>query len=308
MSSSTWSDDEPAGEGRGLYSPFYITSSSLEYPVSRVSILASTRDADNVTLVICRINEQAWHIQEGYDMDFFYVYITLFRDLCVRIPFSKYQMGVLCALNVAPRQIHPNGWAYMQAFVVVCTTLALTPTPATFLYFFCALPHRKKSWVSIAPVKGKQLFTKASKEKFVSSNKRSKRKIPEGPLLTGPLDLNVCVVERLQYHLELEEKKPFKRIIFEKLQAENKFLGEEISTEQLNGFEQGIAQCNYFLQVSFDHPEFDVMKPVIDVQLVALSLPEDAKAPTPIHTTTIEVPQVTEIIGASDEEVVEVDS
>lgn len=51
---------------------------------------------------------------------------------------------------------------------------------------------------------------KSSKEKFVSLSKRSKRKIPEGPLIIVLFDPNVRITDRLQYHLDLEEKKPFK--------------------------------------------------------------------------------------------------
>lgn len=74
----------------GLYAPFYITSASLEYLVSRMSILASTGDAESMKLVVCRMNKQACHGQEGYDVDLFYVYTTLFRDLGVRLPFMEF--------------------------------------------------------------------------------------------------------------------------------------------------------------------------------------------------------------------------
>lgn len=36
----------------GLYAPFYITSASLEYLVSQVGILASTRDAESVEILV----------------------------------------------------------------------------------------------------------------------------------------------------------------------------------------------------------------------------------------------------------------
>lgn len=120
----------------GLYAPFYITSASLEYLISRVSILASSRDAESIMSAVCRTNERACHRREGHENDFFYVYTTLFRDLGVRLPFTEFQSGVQRALYVAPTQLHPNGWANMQVFFVVCIALALTPTPSSFLYFF----------------------------------------------------------------------------------------------------------------------------------------------------------------------------
>lgn len=129
------------------------------YLVERVNLLVDLRNAVNISLAVCRSNERACHGREGYHSDFFHVYVTWFRDLGVRIPFSEFQMGVLRELNVCPTQLHPNGWAFMQAFTILYTGLLLTPTPASFLYFFCALPHPNKSWVSLAPVKDKQLFT-----------------------------------------------------------------------------------------------------------------------------------------------------
>lgn len=108
---------------------------------------------------MCRSNERACHDQEGYELYFFYVYITLFRDLGIRLPFSEFQMGVLRRLNICPAQLHPNGWVLMQAFNVLYTDLLLTPTPASFLYFFLTLPNTNRSWVSLISVKDKQSFT-----------------------------------------------------------------------------------------------------------------------------------------------------
>jgi len=48
-----------------------------------------------------------------------------FSQLHVRLPLDDFTMGVLRALNVAPTQLHPNSWAYMQAFRVLCQSLYL---------------------------------------------------------------------------------------------------------------------------------------------------------------------------------------
>ncbi|KOM57885.1 hypothetical protein LR48_Vigan11g091800 [Vigna angularis] len=129
----------------GLYAPYYVTSTSLEYLASRLSIVSTAKDADNILLTVCRSNERACHGREGHNTDFFYVYSTLFRDLGVRLPFTDFQSNVLRDLNVAPTQLHPNGSGYMRAIVVVCTTLALTPRSTAFLHFFRAIPFFKVS-------------------------------------------------------------------------------------------------------------------------------------------------------------------
>lgn len=90
--------------------------------------------------------------------------------------------------------------------------------------------------------------------------------------------------------------------------VENKFLGEDICNEHLIGFEQGIAQCHYFFQVPLEHPEYDVMKVVVDGQLVAMSLPDDFEDPTPICPPTTNAPQLVEIIEGGREEFIGLES
>jgi len=58
-------------------------------------------------------------------------------------------MGVLRALNVAPTQVHPNSWAYMQAFCVLCQSLYLQPSPYAFLYFNDTRPRQPTTWLSL---------------------------------------------------------------------------------------------------------------------------------------------------------------
>lgn len=54
------------------------------------------------------MTERACHGREGYASEFFYVYLTLFRDRKVFLPFLDFQMDVLRELNVAFIQLHPN--------------------------------------------------------------------------------------------------------------------------------------------------------------------------------------------------------
>ncbi|QCD79167.1 hypothetical protein DEO72_LG1g2806 [Vigna unguiculata] len=63
------------------------------------------------------------HGQEGASEKFFYMYMCHFLQLYVKLPFDDFTMGVLGLLNVAPTQLHPNSWAYLQAFRVLCRAL-----------------------------------------------------------------------------------------------------------------------------------------------------------------------------------------
>ncbi|KOM52333.1 hypothetical protein LR48_Vigan09g099200 [Vigna angularis] len=97
-----------------------------------------------VKLVACRENERVFHGRENATHDFFYCYASPFYDLYVRLPLTNFQMEVLRTLNVAPTQLHPNSWGYMQAFAVMCQALAIRPTVALFLRFFRCRPVAKK--------------------------------------------------------------------------------------------------------------------------------------------------------------------
>ena len=66
-----------------------------------------------------------WHDREGAVEEFFYMYMCHFSQLHMRLSFDESTMGALRLLNVAPTQLHPNNWAYLQAFRVLCMALYL---------------------------------------------------------------------------------------------------------------------------------------------------------------------------------------
>jgi len=85
--------------------------------------------------------DRVCHGQEGATEKFFYMYMCHFSQLHVRLPLDDFIIGVLCALNVAPTQLHPNSWAYLQAFRILCQSLYLEPSPYAFLYFYDTRPY-----------------------------------------------------------------------------------------------------------------------------------------------------------------------
>ncbi|KOM49686.1 hypothetical protein LR48_Vigan08g051300 [Vigna angularis] len=58
-------------------------------------------------------------------------------------------IDVLKTLNVAPTQLHPNSWGYIQAFAAMCQALAIKPTSSLFLHFFRARPVARRGWISL---------------------------------------------------------------------------------------------------------------------------------------------------------------
>lgn len=84
-----------------------------------------------------------------------YLYQTLVDGIHVRLPFSPFECGVLNLINVAPTQLHPNGWGFMRAFAVVCEALGITPTVGLFFSFYQVKGCSTGNWVYISAQKGK---------------------------------------------------------------------------------------------------------------------------------------------------------
>ncbi|QCE06253.1 hypothetical protein DEO72_LG9g1264 [Vigna unguiculata] len=104
---------------------------------------------DIVSLERVSAIDRVCHGQEGAAEKFFYMYMCHFSQLHIRLPFDDFTMGVLRALNVAPTQLHPNSWAYLQAFRILCESLYLEPSPYAFLYFYDTRPRRPATWLSL---------------------------------------------------------------------------------------------------------------------------------------------------------------
>ncbi|XP_020958504.1 uncharacterized protein LOC107642100 isoform X1 [Arachis ipaensis] len=65
-----------------------------------------------------------------------WMYETLFTCLGVRIPFSDFQQDVLKLCGCAPSQMHPNSWAIIRGFELLCSFLDFPISTRVFFYFF----------------------------------------------------------------------------------------------------------------------------------------------------------------------------
>ncbi|GAU40770.1 hypothetical protein TSUD_26500 [Trifolium subterraneum] len=59
---------------------------------------------------------------------YFYMYTHVLQTLNFWLPFSNFECQMLRVMNVAPCQLHPNSWAFLKAFQVVCDYLEIVPT------------------------------------------------------------------------------------------------------------------------------------------------------------------------------------
>ncbi|KOM49245.1 hypothetical protein LR48_Vigan08g007200 [Vigna angularis] len=79
-----------------------------------------------------------------------------------------------------------------------------------------------------------------------------------------------------------------------KLIEENKYFAGEVYNDHVNDFYKGIMQCDYFFDVLNDHEGYDIMKMVVDGQLVDLPLPH-VKAEEVLSIVS-EEPQLIEVV------------
>jgi len=79
---------------------------------------------------------------------FFFMYTTIFKRLKLCLPFSGFERTLFTKANVVLAQLHPNNWAFVRAFAILCDHLGHPSTMDVFLYFFEAKNPEKKLWMS----------------------------------------------------------------------------------------------------------------------------------------------------------------
>ncbi|RDY13458.1 hypothetical protein CR513_01622, partial [Mucuna pruriens] len=100
----------------------------------------------SVSMASCQHGELVSTISADGGRQFFYLYDTLHSKLGVKLPFTHFEQVVLHAMNVAPTQLHPNSWAFVRAFELLCKDLSKAPT----LGFFYLRKTDKVGWTSLS--------------------------------------------------------------------------------------------------------------------------------------------------------------
>ncbi|KOM49775.1 hypothetical protein LR48_Vigan08g060200 [Vigna angularis] len=159
---------EPDGQGvvvnegapyvPSLFASAYPFRQDLERRVGRTHIVRDVEDSRLIRAGVSLRNERVYYGKRASPNDFFYVYLTFFTHLHLRVPFTKFQMAVLREVNVAPTQLHPNSWAAVQAFLAMCLAVGVTPTIPVFFHFFEVRPAPSGGWVSFTSVRERALF------------------------------------------------------------------------------------------------------------------------------------------------------
>ncbi|RDY01036.1 hypothetical protein CR513_15692, partial [Mucuna pruriens] len=125
--------------------------------------------ADMLKVVRYGERERVCHAAKEGEEPFIYMYETMLLDLGVILPSDFFEADVLRGLGIAPSQLHPNGWAAIQDFKVVCLALGMLPSAPVFLNHYTTRVGESAS----RPVSGLGLFTsytasyKGFKSRFV---------------------------------------------------------------------------------------------------------------------------------------------
>ncbi|RHN59984.1 hypothetical protein MtrunA17_Chr4g0020141 [Medicago truncatula] len=83
-----------------------------------------------------------------YENHVFPMYEVVFKDMSFRLPFSEFQREMLGWTKLSPSQIHPNSYAFMRAFELLCDYLHL---PASKNVFFFLLYYTKRYGLGFFP-------------------------------------------------------------------------------------------------------------------------------------------------------------
>ncbi|RDX78615.1 hypothetical protein CR513_41083, partial [Mucuna pruriens] len=81
---------------------------------------------------------------------FFYLYDTLHSKLGIKLSFTHFERAVLHTLNVAPTQLHPNSWAFVRAFKLLCEDLGRATSLGLFFWFFSLRKTDRVGWTSLS--------------------------------------------------------------------------------------------------------------------------------------------------------------
>jgi len=127
----------------------YKTKASVSKFLGKCPVLKAGGHSSFLSVVPYSSTESVCLGRPGTSPSFFYMYTCLFADLHVSVPFDKFTMGVLRALHVASTQIHPNTWASIQAFHLLCDVLRLHPSPSSFLSYYTSHPTQPVSYRSV---------------------------------------------------------------------------------------------------------------------------------------------------------------
>jgi len=153
------------------WAPFHLLAeTSTQLPDDHLTNLLSS-DSDEPTCALDREDDSHLDVcipprdmpicmddRATNGVPFTFIYSAVFKRLLLRLPFTFFEKDLLTELNVAPCQLHPNAWAFIRAFEILCYHFEHLPSTNVFLHFFEAKNPGDRSWVSLNGVSGRVIL------------------------------------------------------------------------------------------------------------------------------------------------------
>jgi len=83
----------------------------------------------------------------------------MFKKVKLLFPFTRFERELLTELDIAPAQLHPNSWAFVRAYQIICAHLGHPASVDVFLYLFEAMNPGDRLWVSHNGVAGRSILS-----------------------------------------------------------------------------------------------------------------------------------------------------
>jgi len=126
----------------------------------QANLSSSKENDDKVSVRPCPPGEPICTDNQGSDGDpFCFVYAMMFKKVKLRFPFTRFERELLTELDIAPAQLHPNGWAFVWAYQIICAHLGHPASVDVFLYLFEAKNPNDRLWVSLNGVAGRSILS-----------------------------------------------------------------------------------------------------------------------------------------------------
>jgi len=114
------------------------------------------RHDNDISVLPCTLGEPVCGDERANNgVPFFYFYQVVFKRIGMRLLLSRFERELLTEINITPAQLHPNGWAFVKAFGVLCGFFGCTPSVDVFLHFFEVKKQGKSLWVSLSNIPGR---------------------------------------------------------------------------------------------------------------------------------------------------------
>jgi len=115
---------------------------------------------DKVTVPPCPPGEPICTDDQGKNGEpFCFVYATMFKKVKLCFPFTCFERELLTKLDIAPAQLHPNSWAFVRAYLIICAHLGHPASVDMFLFLFEAKNPGDRLWVSLNGIVGRSILS-----------------------------------------------------------------------------------------------------------------------------------------------------